>query len=83
MKNYTNFTFLFNTLVSLFCDRSAFLFFAETLGWGAASMLLEDLFGMSKNLDAPLLHEVARKLYGALESSENCFIFIPGATKRI
>jgi len=46
-------------------------------------MLLEDLFGMSKNVHAPLLHEVARKLYGVLESSRNCFIFIPGATPRI
>ena len=46
-------------------------------------MLFEDLFGMSKNLGAPLLHEVARKLYGVLESSGNSFIFIPRATPRI
>jgi hypothetical protein len=62
---------------------SAFLSFAEALGWGAASKLLEDLFGMSKNLDAPLLHEVARKLYNVLESSGNSFIIILGTTERI
>jgi hypothetical protein len=88
MKYSTHFNFLFyipNHLilrpVHLRC--SAFLFFAETLGRGAASELLEDLFGLSKNLDAPLLHEVARKLYSVIESSGSYFIFIPGATPRI
>jgi len=31
-------------------------------------MQFEELFRMSKNLDAPLLQEFARKLYGVLES---------------
>ena len=61
--------------------------------------MLEDLFGLLKNLDAPLLHEVARKLlknldapllhevarklYSVIVSSENSFVIIPKATSPI
>lgn len=43
---------------------------------------LENLFKLSNNFDAPLLHEAARTFWNVLESSPYFFMFIAGETLR-